>query len=417
MYLRLSSAGHEVRVHMADPDSAGVMDGMLSFTDDWHNELDWIREAGQDGIIIFETATFGEAQDALRKDGFNVIGGSALGDRLESEREFGQETLRAAGLKTAPVRLLAGFDAAIAFVKEKPGRYVLKLDGSDWPSTSNYVGQMDDGADMIALLSAVRHKWTHDEQPGCVLMDYLSGVEAGVGAFFNGERFLDPPNLDWEHKRFFPGDLGELTGEMGTVVTYRGAEKIFQATLARLAPVLRESGYCGYMNLNTIINDSGIWPLELTSRFGYPGFAILGSLHNEGWDSILGSIIRRDRTTFATKDGVSVGVVVTVPSFPYRDGFEHLGKGMPISFRKTMTEEDRDSLHFGEVAIENSELVTAGIIGYVMVVTGTGTTIDVARKTVYDRVGKIVIPNMRYRNDIGARFATDVDVMRNLGWM
>ena len=417
MYLRLSSAGHEVRVHMADPDSAGVMEGMLSFTDDWHSELDWIRDAGQDGIVVFETATFGEAQDALRKDGFNVIGGSALGDRLESEREFGQETLRAAGLNTAPVRLFSGFDAAIAFVRETPGRYVLKLDGSNWPSTSNYVGQMDDGADMIALLSAVSHRWKHDEQPACVLMDYLSGVEAGVGAFFNGEQFLNPPNLDWEHKRFFPGDLGELTGEMGTVVTYRGAEKIFQATLARLAPVLRESGYCGYINLNTIINDSGIWPLELTSRFGYPGFAILDSLHGEGWDSILASLIRRDRTIFATKDGVSVGVVVTVPSFPYRDGYEELGKGMPISFRQTMTEEDRDSLHFGEVALEAGELVTAGMIGYVMVVTGTGPTIDAARQTVYERVGKVVIPNMRYRNDIGARFKTDVDVMRNLGWM
>lgn len=84
MYLRLMRSGHDVRVYMSDTDSAGVMEGMVSFVDDWRSELDWIRDAGADGIIVFETATMGEVQDELRRDGFNVVGGSALGDRLES---------------------------------------------------------------------------------------------------------------------------------------------------------------------------------------------------------------------------------------------------------------------------------------------------------------------------------------------
>ena len=418
MYLRLIAAGHDVRVHMSDENSRDVMEGMLRFTPDWRDELDWIRSAGDDGIIVFENATYGEHQDELRRQGFHVVGGSALGDKLENERAFGQRILSEHGLNTACTREFQSFDEGIEFLKQLPGRYVFKLNGPNWSSTRNYVGQMDNAADMIALLSVTRDNWESDEQPSFVLMDHITGVEVGVGAFFNGERFLSPPNLDWEHKKFFPGDIGELTGEMGTVVTYRGAEKMFDATLGKLDKVLGESGYCGYINLNTIVNEHGVWPLELTCRFGYPGFAILDSLHEENWASILSGLVQRNRSGIDTKDGFSVGVVMTVPPFPYSAGYDELGRGTPICFRDTITETDRESLHFGEVTLRNGQLVTAGMVGYAMVITGVGNTIEDARRAAYDRVDKVVIPNGRYRRDIGLRLIEqDWATLRNLGWV
>ncbi len=407
MYLRLKQDGHDVRVFMSDGESAGVMKDMLDFTDDWQKELEWIHDSGTDGFVLFETASHGETQDALRRDGFNVVGGSALGDRLEGERDFGQQVLSDLGLKTASNKVFSNFDAAIDFILKSPGRYVFKLNGSNWSSTRSYVGQMETGGDMIALLSLTRDTWTLDEEPSFVLMSYLSGVEVGVGAFFNGKEFLSPANLDWEHKRFFPGDIGEMTGEMGTVVTYRGAEKMFDATLSRVAPMLRESGYCGYINLNTIVNEEGIWPLEFTCRFGYPGFPILDSLHKESWGSIFAAMAARNRTTIETRDGYSVGVVLTVPPFPYSDGYRELGKGTPICFRDSLSEADRDALHYCEVAMANYQLVTAGMVGYIMVVTGLGKSVEQARREVYARVEKVVIPNCRYRNDIGVRFMNE----------
>ena len=416
MYLRLQSAGHEVRVHAADAEAHDVMRGMLRFTGDWRSELDWIRSARNDGAILFETASLGEVQDELRRDGFNVIGGSALGDRLENEREYGQSVLRDVGLRTASSRDFTSFDDAIDFVVKSPGRYVFKLNGSEWSSTRGSVGAMENGHDMLALLRATRHTWPAGDPPSFVLMDHVSGVEVGVGAFFDGERFLSPANLDWEHKRFFPGDVGELTGEMGTVVTYRGAERMFKESLARLGPLLRESGYCGYINLNTIVNEDGIWPLELTCRFGYPGFPILDSLHRCGWDQIFRSLIRRDGEDFPTHDGYSVGVVITVPPFPYAHGYDALGKGRPISFADDLDECDRQSLHYGEVDERDGQLVTAGMIGYIMVVTGVADSIEAARQKAYGRVRKVVIPNARYRNDIGVRLMErDLETMRRLG--
>jgi len=418
MYLRLAARGHEVRVYVGDERSRDVMRGMLTFTSDWNAELDWIRAGGGEGIILFETSSDGETQDQLRRDGFNVIGGSALGDRLESDRTFGQKVLREHALQTAPCHEFRDFRSGADFVRETRRRYVFKLNGSGFASTRNYVGEMSDGTDMIALLAIQRERWDLDEEPSFVLMDHLTGVEIGVGAFFNGERFLMPANLDWEHKRFFPGDVGELTGEMGTLVTYRGAQPLFDATLARMAPMLRESGYCGYINLNNIINDEGIWPLEFTCRFGYPGFPILDALHAESWDDIFARMLAKSDSTILTHDGFSLGVVITVPPFPYGEGYEELGKGMPISFAAGLTEADRSGLHYAEVTMSGEQLVTAGMIGYVMVVTARGETAEEARDRAYALTKKIVIPTMRYRNDIGSRFiARDRAELIRLGWL
>jgi len=418
MYLRLQAGGHDVRVHASDVNSQDVMQGMLEFTADWQNELGWVRAAGPDGIILFETASSGAIQDGLRREGYNVVGGSELGDRLETDREYGQSMLRGAGLQTAISRSFESFDDGITFTRSNPGRYVFKLNGSSWASTRAYVGQTDDGTDMVALLTASRNIWTPDEAPNFVLMDHVSGVEVGVGAFFNGEEFLSPPNLDWEHKRFFPGDIGELTGEMGTVVTYRGGERIFDASLARMAQPLRESGYCGYINLNTIINADGIWPLEFTCRFGYPGFPILDALHHDTWDTIHSSLIARDCLEIRTSDGYSVGVVITVPPFPYSDGYAELGKGTPICFREPLTTAELDAVHYGEVTMSNGQLVAAGMVGYIMVVTGTGASVEDARTQAYERVDKVVVPNARYRNDIGVRLINhDYACLRELGWL
>jgi phosphoribosylamine--glycine ligase len=416
MYLRLQSAGHEVRVYAGDAEAGDVMRGLLTFTDDWRRELDWVRDAGPDGIVLFETASHGPEQDELRRDGFNVVGGSALGDRLENDREYGQSVLRDFGMPTARSHEFDDFDEAIGFVARTRRRYVYKLNGSEWSSTRGYVGAMENGNDMAAMLTAAKNTWPDGAPPSFVLMDHLTGIEVGLGAFFDGQKFRSPANLDWEHKRFFPGDIGELTGEMGTVVTYRGAERMFDATLASLAPLLRESGYRGYINLNTIVNEDGIWPLELTCRFGYPGFPILDSLHRWGWDRIFRSIVHADDAIIPTYDGYSVGVVITVPPFPYGHGYESLGKGRPICFDDDLDDADRESLHYGEVDLRDGQLVTAGMIGYIMVVTGVAETVDAARQVAYSRVGKVAIPNARYRNDIGVRLmGGELDRMRALG--
>ena len=418
MYARLAAGGHDVRVYVEDEEAHDIFEGILPFTRDWNSDLPWIRDAGRDGIVIFEGIGWGDTQDRLRSEGYNVIGGGALGDRLETDRAYGQQVLREIGLDTAESHEFNDFDRAIEFVQRTRRRYVLKFSGQGFASTRNYVGELEDGADVVAVLRLQSRRWAYEERPHFVLMDFVHGVEVGLGAFFNGEAFLHPANLDWEHKRFFPGDLGELTGEMGTLATYRGADELFARTLGRLAPLLRGSGYVGYINLNTIVNERGIFPLELTCRFGYPGFVILDALHATDWAQIFSQMIRRESLELPTRDGFAICVVLTVPTFPYVHGYEMLSKGAPILFRSDLTGEDRQQLHFSEVRMEGDQLVTAGSIGYVMVVTGRGLTVEDARTDAYARVRKVVVPNLRYRTDIGERFlARDRDDMLRWGYL
>jgi phosphoribosylamine--glycine ligase len=421
IYLRLIAEGHDVRVHITEEGSHDVLGGMVELAPSWEAQLPWIREAGDDGLIVFEEVGRGELQDQLRRDGYRVIGGSAVGDRLEEDRAFGQHSLAAAGLETAPISSFESFDDAIAFIAANPRRYVLKFDSSYLTSDANYVGMRDDGADVAAIMTRYRRQYRElgEDPPPFLLMHHVQGIETGLGAFFDGKDFVGPINLDWEHKRFFAGDLGELTGEMGTVLTYRGGEKLFAATLAHLAPLLRAGGHVGYVNLNTIINADGVWPLELTCRFGYPGFAILSALFREGCGTILQRVACGTGGGFATHDGYAVGVVLTVPPFPYHHGYEELGKGTPILLPADLTDEERlQHLHFAEVGKVGDELVTVGQVGYVMVVTGRGATIADAQQAAYGLVRRIAIPNVRYRNDIGDGLAArGLAELTRLGWI
>ncbi len=415
LYLRLIAEGHDVRISISYPLAQGTLAGLVERVEDWRSQLGWIREAAEDGIILFESVSegFGALQDALRQDGYHVIGGSAFGDLLENDRAYAQQLLGELGFPAGHVWEFTEPAAAEAFIADHPGRYVLKFSGAGHASRDNYVGQIEDGRDVRAVLRACL---APSGDTRFILMQYIDGIEMGVGAYFNGDNFLMPACLDWEHKRFFAGEMGELTGEMGTVVTFDNSLRFFELTLAKLVPYLRGKGHVGYINLNTIVNDAGIWPLEFTSRFGYPGFAVLDPLQVPGWGELFKSMVTRSCDSFATRPGFSVGVLMTTPPFPYTREQIDETVGLPIVIEEPLSVSDMKNIHYGEVGMVGRELVTSGLYGWTLVVTGTGRTIAAAKAAAYDRIRKIIVPNGRYRMDIGDRLIeTDYQKVEALG--
>ncbi|SDB05738.1 phosphoribosylamine--glycine ligase [Belnapia rosea] len=406
IYLALMREGHAVRVHAEDSPEERAFDGLIETVPDWRQELDWV---GRDGIVLFERADRGGIADALRRDGYRVIGGSVFGDRLENDRAFGQAVLQRLGLPVASNRAFDSPAEALAWLAQAPGRQVLKFDDSRLPT---FVGEHPAGLDVAFMLRRAG--------PGRVLLqERLDGVEIGVGAYFDGRQFLRPVCIDFEHKRFFPGEMGEMTGEMGTLASYEGGERLFEATLGRVASLLAEAGHVGYVNLNLMVDERGPLPLEFTCRFGNPGFAVLAAMQRDGWGDLFHRMAQGSFQGFETVPGWSVAVVLTVPPFPAVDHQATPADDVPIFYREPPDSEALGHYHPVDVRRDpEGQLMVRRRSGHAMIVTGTGMTVQDAQAAAQARARNVIAPELRWRRDIGERFLNgEGDRLRALGWI
>jgi phosphoribosylamine---glycine ligase len=406
---QIKKEGHDVKAFIGKESDKDVYDGFLEKVDDWKKYIEWAD------VIVFDDIGVGKFADNLRAQGKYVIGGSSYTDRLEEDREFGQEEMKRVGMLILPHWDFDDFDSAIEFIKNNPGRYVFKPSGNT-PSDQKgilFLGQEEDGMDLIEILEQNKKAWAKKIKR-FQLQKMAVGVEVAVGAYFNGEDFIYPINVNFEHKKLFPGDIGPYTGEMGTLSYFSPPNEIFRTTLEKIKPELAKSGYCGCIDINCIANARGIYPLEFTCRFGYPTISIQMEGVVSEWGDFLYKLASKQQVELKTKKGFQIGVVVVVPPFPFDDKKESfIYKDLSILFRKP----NLDGVHLGDVKLVNDAWVVAGDSGYVLVVTGSGLTVEEARKQAYTRVKNIILQNMYYRTDIGLRWILgDSDRLQTWGY-
>jgi phosphoribosylamine--glycine ligase len=402
--------GHEVRYWIGAADERDIADGFVPKTDDWEAHVPWA-----DVIVFDDTLGQGARAEALRRQGKAVVGGTEYTDRLEDDRSFGQEELKKAGVNIIPYREFTDFDEAIQFVRENPTRYVIKPSGEAQNVKRRlFVGEEDDGADVVNVLDAYK-KTIAEAIPVFQLQRRMAGVEVAVGAFFNGSRFVTPININFEHKKMFPNNLGPSTGEMGTAMFWTEPNRLFFQTLAKMETVLAKERFVGYVDLNCIANSNGIYPLEFTSRFGYPTIFIQCEGMTTPIGQLLSDLAHGEDVKLKTKSGYQVGVRVIVPPYPFDDPgtFESLSKDAVIYFKRPST----DGIHIEDAKLVNGQWLVAGTSGVVLTVVGTGPTMKAAQQQAYSRVKNLLIPNMYYRDDIGDRWSEDSDRLFSWGYL
>ncbi|KAA9407583.1 phosphoribosylamine--glycine ligase [Haloarcula sp. CBA1131] len=432
---QVSREGHDVRYYIEADSDQEIADGFVPKTDDWRGDLGWADVVVFDDIWVGGDIGTGELTRELRAEGHAVVGGTPNTDALEEDRGYAMEVLEDHGVNTIEHHVFEDFDAGIKHVQENPAPYVIKPLGEvQNVKRLLYVGNEDDGSDIVDVLRAYKKAWGH-RMKGFQLQRKVEGVEIAVCGFFNGESFVEPTNFNFEHKKLFPGNIGPSTGEMGTSMFWAGRNELFAETLGKVEGWLADEGYVGSIDINCIVNEDGIYPLEFTPRFGYPTI----TLQEESFESETGQFFLdlangRD-PELEVHRGYQVAVRVVLPPFPFDDQktYDENSRNAAVVFGS----DSREGIHIEDakrVPVEGTDRATgersesgaavdgqwrvAGESGMPLVVTGKGDTMQGAREQAYGRVDDILIPNCYYRDDIGERWIEgDGDRLQAWGYL
>ncbi|WP_318566909.1 phosphoribosylamine--glycine ligase [Salinigranum marinum] len=394
--------GHDVKYYIEAESDQEIGDGFVPKTDDWRAEVAWADVIVFDDIWVGTEVGTGALAQELRAEGKAVVGGTPDTDRLEEDRGYAMEVLESHGVNTVDHRVFEDFDAAIAHIEANPAPYVVKPLGEvQNVKRLLYVGDDDDGSDVVDVLRAYKKAWGH-RMKGFQLQRKVEGVEIAVCGFFNGERFVEPINFNFEHKKLFPGNIGPSTGEMGTSMFWGGRNKLFEETFGKLEGWLAEEGYVGSIDINCIVNETGIYPLEFTPRFGYPTIVLQQESMITPTGEFFFDLAHGNDPGLEAHRGYQVAVRVCLPPFPFTDEatFAENSRNAAVVFET----ESREGIHLEDAKKIDGQWRVAGDNGMPIVVTGKGDTMQAAREQAYGRIDDIVMPNMYYRDDIGERW-------------
>lgn len=411
----LVQEGHEVRLFVEERDRRKNFSGMVEQTEDWKKELPWV---GKDGVIVFDDSGYGKEQDMLRDAGFSVFGGSSGGDDLEFEREFAQNIFKQHGLDVVPSKDFPTIKQATDFIKRNPDYWVIKQNNHA-PKSMNYVGQDAKGFDVISVLESYASNDLLKKEK-ITLQKRVFGVEIGIGRYFNGTNWVGPIEYNVEHKKFLAGDLGPTTSEMGTIAWYDDDEEniLYKKVIAPFKEYLQKINFRGDFEINCIVNEKEIAPLEATPRFGSPIVHLHSEIHDSPWGELLSAVARGEDYDLKWKRGFGIVILMALPPFPYqKKSAEHDYRGIYIDITQVKKEEI-SHLHFEEISKDEKGYYISDNRGYVLYVTNVGEDLEKSFEDAYDLTKRVVIPKVMYRNDIGERFIEkDLPSLKKWGYI
>jgi phosphoribosylamine--glycine ligase len=335
-------------------------------------------------------------------------------DTLESERGFGHALMEKVNLGSRFETIeFYSLGEAVQHLEEHKVPHVIKPEIHGVGAEKTYVSELPNGEDGKLWLETLPLRPEAGKIKKVLLEEKIQGIEVACSAFFNGDSFIYPININFEHKKIATGGLGFNTGEMGTVMYYDprpiSQVRLFTETLAKLSGFLKTVDYRGQIDINCIVNKDGIFPLEFTPRFGYPSSYIESELQITPWSELLYKVANKENFINEVSWDWGLGVVLVGEGFPFWDEGKKRMFGLPIY---GVTTSNLPHIHFCDVMLMNDKLFTTGC--YPLIATSKAGNLYDAQDLIYSKLVKdIFFPSMYYRIDIGSKTVEYINILNS----
>ena len=337
--------------------------------------------------------------DLLEEAGIKVFGPGKEAAKLEADKAFAKQLMRAVSISTAEGQIFDRFEDAKAFIASRDEAVVIKAAGL---AAGKGVFVCDDPADGIIIAEKIMcDKMFGSAGEKIIVEDKLLGEEASILALVDGRNIYCLESSQ-DHKAIGEGDTGPNTGGMGAyspapIVTDKLMKQISREVLVPIVDGMNRNGtpYKGVLYAGIMVTAAGPRVLEFNVRFGDPETQpILMRLKNDLLEVILAVCNGRlDDITLNWDSRPAVCVVMAAGGYPgeYEKGKEITG------LKEAAAMKDVVVFHAGTKKLD-SRIVTNG--GRVLGVTALGETISAAKQKAYEAVEKIKFDGAYYRKDI-----------------
>lgn len=366
--------------------------------------IDWFCRQNDVELIVIgpEDPLAGGLADRLQREGRSIFGPVAAGARLEADKSYAKQMMRAASIPTAESKTFTDASAALAYVETRDEPVVVKAAGLAKGKGVTVCANQEQA--IAAVNEAMVDKAFGEAGDSIIVEERLVGQELSILALVDGQNIfvLDPSQ---DHKQAGEGDKGPNTGGMGAYCPTPLADEKMMATIQRevLVPIvdtLRRDGviYQGVLYAGLMLTAGGPKVLEFNCRFGDPEtqplmYRLKGDLINIMLATVNGGLHKVDLSW-----DQRCCCCVVMASGGYPGSYE---KGKVITgIKDAESDPDVKVFHAG-TQLKGGKVVTAG--GRVLNVCAMGADLKEAQAKANAACEKISFEGGWYRKDIGFR--------------
>lgn len=240
------------------------------------NEIEDICRINKIGLIVIgpEDPLAKGLADKLARKGRAVFGPVAAGARLEGDKAFSKDLMRAANIPTADFRKFSDLESAISYIDKQDEPLVVKAAGLCKGKGVVVCKNAMEAKDAARAMLGERE--FGDAGNTIVIEQRIVGQEVSILALVDGRNIfvLDPAQ---DHKQAGEGDVGPNTGGMGAytptpLVNDKLMAEINRTVLVPTVDALRRDGvdFRGVLYAGLMLTPGGPKVLEYNCRFGDP---------------------------------------------------------------------------------------------------------------------------------------------------